>query len=132
MIRGITRPALGLSVALLLAGCVSWPEHGQGGVAEEMAPPPPTITTTELAQLHADVTFAAAEVDGLSTSALKDWSPAFVHRLQMQKNLVERQLAGLFYANTRQDLDALQQLLSIAKQALDGIENPTISGGQQR
>ena len=132
MIRGITRPALGLSVAVLLAGCVSWPEHGQGGVAEEMAPSPPTITTTELAQLHADVTFAAAEVDNLSTSALKDWSPAFVHQLQMQKNLVERQLAGLFYANTRKDLDALQQLLSIAKQALDGLENLTTSGGQQR
>ena len=132
MIQGITRPVLGLSIALSLAGCVSWPEHGQGGLAEEVPPPPLTITTRELAQLHADVTFAAAEVDSLSTSALKNWSPAFVHQLQMQKNLVERQLAGLFYANTRHDLNALQQLLTIAKQALDGIENPTASGGQQR
>ena len=116
----------GVIALISLGGCMSsdapWPEHGQGGLAEEMPTNiEPAITEEEFAKLKADVIFCGAEVDYLGRSALNDWYPALIHRLEMQQTLIERQFEGGFYFNTRKDLTRLQELLNIAKQTMQEI-----------
>ena len=110
---------------LVLGGCTSWTEFGQGGMAEQDTPRKesvePGMTSPTPFELRQDLNHNQRHLDVLVLEGAGECFPASVYDAKVRENRINREIAGGLYEDAENDLIIQRQDLNRIEQKLDAV-----------
>lgn len=114
---------------LLLSGCASWPEEGQGGWAEIYSPANSALASTWFRQdndlLHADLEHSSLRLQIMIERGIASCMPAQVRLAKLMENRLKRQLAAQMFSDAEQDLIIFYHQITLLQRHFDLIRSST-------
>lgn len=114
---------------LLLSGCASWPEEGQGGWAEVYSPANAALSSTWFRQdddlLHADLEHSSLRLQIMIERGIASCMPAQVRLAKLMENRLKRQLAAQMFRDAEQDLIIFYHQITLLQRHFDLIRSST-------
>lgn len=118
-----------LITILLLSGCASWPQEGQGGWAEVYSPATTQFGSTWYRQDHellsADLEHSSLRLQIMIERGISSCMPAQVRLAKLMENRLKRQLAAQMFRDAEQDLIIFYHQITLLQRHFDLIRSNT-------
>jgi outer membrane protein OmpA-like peptidoglycan-associated protein len=94
-------------IVSIISGCVSYPEEGKGGWAEEYHPDSPIVSdidSTMIYQIKNEYTHLSMKIDWLKSRGIRKCMPAQLYQAKIMLNRINREIAAEMYNEAKEDL----------------------------